>query len=120
MNHYYYLSLNFILNFLCLFFIRYANRAKNIKNKAKINEDPKDALLRQFQSEIEKLKQQLSEGKLGALSMNKQNIHFNQCFYTNYVFCIKHISGYICYKELNLTESVCFFNDIECSSIVML
>jgi kinesin family protein 3/17 len=31
---------------------RYANRAKNIKNKPKINEDPKDALLREFQEEI--------------------------------------------------------------------
>ena len=29
--------------------LRYANRAKNIKNKPKINEDPKDALLREFQ-----------------------------------------------------------------------
>lgn len=44
-------------------FLRYANRAKNIKNKATINEDPKDALLREFQSEIEKLKRQLSDGK---------------------------------------------------------
>ena len=42
--------------------LRYANRAKNIKNKAKINEDPKDALLRQFQKEIEDLKKQLEEG----------------------------------------------------------
>ena len=42
---------------------RYANRAKNIKNKAKINEDPKDALLREFQKEIERLKAQLVEGK---------------------------------------------------------
>ncbi|KAJ3343749.1 Kinesin-like protein kif3a [Gonapodya sp. JEL0774] len=39
--------------------LRYANRAKNIKNKPKINEDPKDAMLRQFQEEILKLKQQL-------------------------------------------------------------
>ncbi|KAK6048670.1 hypothetical protein COOONC_13825, partial [Cooperia oncophora] len=30
--------------------LRYANRAKNIKNKPKINEDPKDAMLREFQS----------------------------------------------------------------------
>lgn len=36
--------------------LRYANRAKNIKNKPKINEDPKDALLRTFQEEIERLK----------------------------------------------------------------
>ncbi|XP_052078458.1 kinesin-like protein KIF3A isoform X1 [Mytilus californianus] len=42
--------------------LRYANRAKNIKNKAKINEDPKDALLRQFQKEIEELRKQLEEG----------------------------------------------------------
>ena len=35
--------------------LRYANRAKNIQNKPKINEDPKDALLREFQEEIAKL-----------------------------------------------------------------
>ena len=39
--------------------LRYANRAKNIKNKPKINEDPKDALLREYQDEIVKLKEQL-------------------------------------------------------------
>lgn len=44
--------------------LRYANRAKNIKNKAKINEDPKDALLRQFQKEIEELRKQLEDGNL--------------------------------------------------------
>lgn len=41
--------------------LRYANRAKNIKNRARINEDPKDALLRQFQVEIEELRKQLEE-----------------------------------------------------------
>ena len=40
--------------------LRYANRAKNIQNKPKINEDPKDALLRQYQDEILKLKVRLS------------------------------------------------------------
>ena len=39
--------------------LRYANRAKNIKNKPKINEDPKDALLREYQAEIQKLKAML-------------------------------------------------------------
>jgi kinesin family protein 3/17 len=29
--------------------LRYANRAKNITNKPRINEDPKDAMLREFQ-----------------------------------------------------------------------
>jgi len=41
--------------------LRYANRAKNIKNRAQINEDPKDALLRQLQKEMEDLKRQLTE-----------------------------------------------------------
>jgi len=36
--------------------LRYANRAKSIQNKPKLNEDPKDALLREYQEEIQKLK----------------------------------------------------------------
>ena len=47
--------------------LRYANRAKNIKNQPKVNEDPKDALIRQYQEEIQKLKQMLEGGvDLGA------------------------------------------------------
>jgi kinesin family protein 3/17 len=42
--------------------LRYANRAKNIKNKPKINEDPKDAMLREFQEEIKRLKSLLESG----------------------------------------------------------
>lgn len=41
--------------------LRYANRAKNIKNKPKINEDPKDAMLREYQEEIQKLKSMLEQ-----------------------------------------------------------
>lgn len=41
--------------------LRYANRAKNIKNKPRINEDPKDALLREYQEEIKKLKEILAQ-----------------------------------------------------------
>ena len=36
--------------------LRYASRAKNIQNKPRINEDPKDALLREYQEEITKLR----------------------------------------------------------------
>ncbi len=39
--------------------LRYANRAKNIKNKPSVNEDPKDALLRQYKEEIERLQKML-------------------------------------------------------------
>lgn len=41
--------------------LRYANRAKNIKNKPVINEDPKDAVIREFQEEIARLKAQLAQ-----------------------------------------------------------
>uniref|UniRef100_A0A8D8SI95 Kinesin-like protein n=1 Tax=Cacopsylla melanoneura TaxID=428564 RepID=A0A8D8SI95_9HEMI len=36
--------------------LRYANRAKNIANKPKINEDPKDTMLREYQEEIRQLR----------------------------------------------------------------
>ena len=42
--------------------LRYASRAKSIKNKPRINEDPKDALLRQYEEEIKRLKQMLENG----------------------------------------------------------
>ncbi|MEW5311561.1 MAG: hypothetical protein WDW38_003270 [Sanguina aurantia] len=45
--------------------LRYANRAKNIKNKPKINEDPKDAMLREFQDEIKRLKDALVAAESG-------------------------------------------------------
>ena len=43
--------------------LRYANRAKHIRNKPQINEDPKDALLRNFQLEIARLKASLENKK---------------------------------------------------------
>ena len=43
--------------------LRYANRAKNIKNKPHRNEDPKDAKLREMNDEIEKLRAMLA-GKI--------------------------------------------------------
>jgi len=39
--------------------LRYAHRAKSIKNKPRINEDPKDAMLREYQDEIMRLKAEL-------------------------------------------------------------
>ena len=37
--------------------LRYADRAKRIKNQPKINEDPKDTLLRKYAEEIQVLKE---------------------------------------------------------------
>ena len=51
---------------LCVYYPgRYANRAKNIQNKPRINEDPKDALLREYQEEIKRLKETLDQKKGG-------------------------------------------------------
>jgi kinesin family protein 3/17 len=36
--------------------LRYAARAKAIKNKPRVNEDPKDAMLREFQDESARLR----------------------------------------------------------------
>merc|ERR1719230_492983 len=45
--------------------LRYAYRAKSIKNKPRINEDPKDAMIREFQDEIARLKARLQEQASG-------------------------------------------------------
>ena len=41
--------------------LRYASRAKMIKNQPKINEDPKDAMLKEQAEEIKKLRDMLSK-----------------------------------------------------------
>lgn len=41
--------------------LRYASRAKMIKNQPKINEDPKDAMLKEQAEEIRKLRDMLSK-----------------------------------------------------------
>eukprot|EP00921_Rhytidocystis_pertsovi_P006888 GHVQ01011628.1.p1 GENE.GHVQ01011628.1~~GHVQ01011628.1.p1 ORF type:complete len:714 (-),score=113.15 GHVQ01011628.1:3424-5565(-) len=41
--------------------LRYAHRAKSIKNKPTINEDPKDAMIREFQEEIARLRAELAD-----------------------------------------------------------
>ncbi|VDI00122.1 kinesin family member 3B, partial [Mytilus galloprovincialis] len=60
--------------------LRYANRMltvpKNIKNKPKINEDPKDALLREFQEEIARLKAHL-DAKGGPRKKKKKRVRRN-------------------------------------------
>uniref|UniRef100_A0A673XVP9 Kinesin-like protein n=1 Tax=Salmo trutta TaxID=8032 RepID=A0A673XVP9_SALTR len=67
--------------------LRYANRAKNIKNKARINEDPKDALLRQFQKEIEELRKKLQEGQLVVHSIDAVFSWDRSCNMTNTLLC---------------------------------
>lgn len=43
--------------------LRYADRAKRIKNQPKVNEDPKDTLLREYAEQIKMLKEQLNKIK---------------------------------------------------------
>ncbi|XP_077569060.1 kinesin-like protein KIF3B [Stigmatopora nigra] len=58
--------------------LRYSNRAKNIKNKPRVNEDPKDALLRKFQEEISRLKSQL-EKRTGKKNKKRQKRGAGDC-----------------------------------------
>ena len=50
--------------------LRYASRAKDIKNKPIVNEDPKDALLKEYELEIRKLKQMLENMNKGEKATN--------------------------------------------------
>jgi hypothetical protein len=52
--------------------LRYAARAKSIQNKPRVNEDPKDALLKQYEEEIKKLKQLLDQNS-GSAMVSLQN-----------------------------------------------
>ena len=51
--------------------LRYANRAKNIKNKPRINEDPKDAMIRKMKEELVNLRKQLNGEKIDIGSKRK-------------------------------------------------
>lgn len=62
--------------------LRYAARARCIKNKPIINEDPKDALLRQYQLELQQLKkllenstktESIDEDSIEQISLNNHN-----------------------------------------------
>uniref|UniRef100_A0A096LR59 Kinesin-like protein n=1 Tax=Poecilia formosa TaxID=48698 RepID=A0A096LR59_POEFO len=52
--------------------LRYANRAKNIQNQPRVNEDPKDALLREFQKEIARLRAQLNHRRFRSKQKKEQ------------------------------------------------
>ncbi len=47
--------------------LRYADRVKQIKTKAKVNESPQDALVRGLKEELERLKAELAASKKGAV-----------------------------------------------------
>jgi hypothetical protein len=54
--------------------LRYASRAKAIENKPRINEDPKDAMIREFHDEITRLREELEKfGGAGSMQ-NPANI----------------------------------------------
>lgn len=59
--------------------LRYANRAKNIKNQPRVNEDPKEALLREYQEEIQRLKNMLNQRSLqNPAQLNDENLSREQ------------------------------------------
>ena len=52
--------------------LRYASRAKNIQNKPTVNEDPKDALLKQYEDEITQLRTLLAQYQNGETPGNNR------------------------------------------------
>ena len=50
--------------------LRYASRAKKIQNKPRINEDPKDAMIREFHDELTRLREQLAKLSGGKMNFN--------------------------------------------------
>ena len=72
--------------------LRYANRAKNIKNKPRINEDPKDALLREYKEEIERLKMMLLGNVEAPAALNGTVVYYGiNVEYTLLWFSFLHI-----------------------------
>lgn len=53
--------------------LRYAARAKMIKNKPKVNEDPKDTLIKKYMEEIKNLKEALARGGNSAEVLKDMN-----------------------------------------------
>jgi len=54
--------------------LRYASRAKAIENKPRINEDPKDAMIREFHDEISRLRAELEKFGGSNLMQNPANM----------------------------------------------
>lgn len=67
--------------------LRFASLAKYVKNKAKINEDPKDALLRRFQEQIKELKKQL-EAVEGDIDEGDNELNQNSCKIVKFIINI--------------------------------
>ncbi len=53
--------------------LRYADRAKQIKTKAMVNEDPTEKLIRDLKSENERLKKMLASGNIDASLLQNNN-----------------------------------------------
>lgn len=64
--------------------LRYASRAKFIKNKPRINEDPKDALLKEYEGEIKQLKELLEKLSKGVDVREKMKTIANRKSFVKY------------------------------------
>ena len=59
--------------------LRYASRAKAIQNKPRINEDPKDTMIREFQEEITRLKAELESFSGGKIRLGDgEGVSYNE------------------------------------------
>lgn len=73
--------------------LRFASTAKKIKNKARINEDSKETLLRKFQQQIEELRRQLETAEQEDGEGGKESditIHCDITLYYMYTFLVMY------------------------------
>ena len=66
--------------FLCLFYCRYADRAKAIVCKAVVNEDPNAKLIRELKDEVQRLRELLRiEGIVIGEGESRSSVKGRQC-----------------------------------------
>lgn len=93
--------------------LRYANRAKNIKNTPVVNVDPKDAILLQFKQEITRLKAQLALKEAKRKKKKESTKIFDDCVVERDDLDASHTSDTIVTKMENLLqeERVAYLNE---------
>lgn len=71
--------------------LRYADRAKQIKNSASVNEDPTEKLIRELQEENEKLKAMLASGNLEMVAGEEDDDLTDEGNLQMYLHCVNCI-----------------------------
>lgn len=81
--------------------LRYADRAKQIKNSASVNEDPTEKLIRELQEENEKLKAMLASGNLEMVAGEEDDDLTDEGNLQMYLHCV-NCKQYVSYGIIRI------------------